>query len=70
MNSFSMQPYVQDTRNVRPRFLPDLKSIEIKELQSSTAQALNLQIYFSDALSVGGLGPELAIIPAGQYEMG
>ncbi len=65
-----MQIHVQDTENIRPWFLPDLKSIEIKELQNSTAQALNLPVYFFDTLHVGGLGPELAIIPAGQYEMG
>jgi len=51
-------------------FLPDLSSDEIKALQDTTAEKLNLPSYFSDSLKIGGEGPELAVIPAGQYEMG
>lgn len=51
-------------------FLPDLNNTAIIELQKKLAQDLNLPAYFSDTLKDGSKGPELAIIPAGQYEMG
>lgn len=51
-------------------FLPDLSEDEIKALQHASAERLNLSSYFSDTLKIGGKGPELAVIPAGQYEMG
>ena len=51
-------------------FVPELKTSEVARLQQEAADALGLPVYFSDALNSGGYGPELAVIPAGQYEMG
>jgi len=51
-------------------FLPELSGTAIIQLQKELAQDLNLPIYFSDSLKNGSKAPELAIIPAGQYEMG
>lgn len=59
-------------------FLPDYSREEIIALQKNTASELGLPIFFSDTLKVGdsvsnrvgNKGPELAVIPAGQYEMG
>lgn len=51
-------------------FLPELRPEEVAQLQNNTAKKMNLPIHFSDSMKVGGNAPELAIIPAGQYEMG
>ncbi len=51
-------------------FVPELKQDEVVHLQQQLADTISLPVFFSDPLSVGGYGPELAIIPAGQYEMG
>ncbi len=51
-------------------FLPDLEDQAIKTLQKETANQYRLPVYFSDSLKLGQKGPELAIIPVGQYEMG
>jgi len=51
-------------------FLPDLEQQDIKALQQKTADQYNLPVYFSDTLKSGSKGPELAVIPVGQYEMG
>lgn len=53
-----------------PPFLPDFDNDKITSLQQETAETLGLPRYFSDDLIIGGKGPELAVIPAGQYEMG
>ncbi len=59
------------TRNTKTtHFLPDLASTEIKQLQKETADSFDLSPYFSDTLKNGNSAPELAIIPAGKYEMG
>ena len=52
------------------QFIPELDGKEIKALQQAAAHVLSLPPYFEDDLKTGGQGPELAIIPAGQYEMG
>lgn len=65
-----MQANAQETTLNRTHFLPELKPDEIKQLQVETASLFNSPIFFSDTLKSGELGPELAIIPAGQYEMG
>ena len=69
-HSFSMPISSQNSAISSLRFLPELNPVEIKELQRTTAEALKRPVYFSDQLKTGGLGPELAVIPAGQYEMG
>lgn len=51
-------------------FLPELNPEEIMRLQITAAGTHKLPIFFSDALKTGGDAPEMAIIPAGQYEMG
>jgi len=65
-----MQTTAQATTSNKTHFLPELKPDEIKQLQADTAAALNLPPFFSDTLKSGESGPELAVIPAGQYEMG
>jgi formylglycine-generating enzyme required for sulfatase activity len=45
-------------------------ALRVQTLQSETAQALGREVHFSDALSSGGVGPEMAIIPAGEFLMG
>ena len=52
------------------QFVPELDANEIKVLQHETAKQLNLPPFFADDLKIGGKGPELAIIPTGQYVMG
>lgn len=51
-------------------FLPDYNRDDIGTLQRETAKKHKLPTFFSDDLKVGGKGPELAVIPAGRYEMG
>ena len=51
-------------------FLPDLDQQEIYQLQQDTAKQLNLSASFTDTLKTGIQGPEVAVIPVGQYEMG
>ena len=53
-----------------PVFLPDLAPQTVKQLQQETAQQLDMDVFFSDTLKSGEKAPELAIIPAGHYEMG
>ncbi len=65
----AFQNNAQHTDHARP-FLPDLNRQEIVDLQKQLAQDLNLSVYFTDTLKDGDKGPELALIPAGQYEMG
>lgn len=65
-----MQTALQPQQNKRTDFLPDLASTEIKQLQEDTANDLELPVFFSDTLKNGSKAPELAIIPAGKYEMG
>jgi len=65
-----MQLSSQDKQSNNKKYLPDLESSEIQQLQAVTAEKSNLDVFFSDKLKSGGVGPELAIIPAGQYDMG
>lgn len=51
-------------------YLPDLSSDEIRQLQINTADKLNTPVSFTDTLKSGESGPELAVIPVGQYDMG
>ncbi len=51
-------------------FLPDLSTEAIKTLQAETAIQYGITPYFSDNMQRGGLAPEMAIIPAGQFEFG
>ena len=60
----------QNTAYNTSTFLPDLTSEEITQLQATTADELGLPSHFADTLKIGGKAPSLAIIPAGQYEMG
>jgi formylglycine-generating enzyme required for sulfatase activity len=65
-----MQSATQIKSNQNTAFLSDLSSVEIKELQKNIANDFNLSRFFADTLKNGSKAPELAIIPAGKYEMG
>lgn len=51
-------------------FLPELDPLAVKKLQKDCAESFALKIYFSDKMISGIDGPQMAVIPAGQYEMG
>lgn len=51
-------------------FVDELTPQQITQLQQATAQAYHLPPQFHDTLKTGRSGPELAIIPAGRFEMG
>lgn len=59
-----------ETKRSNTPFLPELEPSEVKQLQTNTAENFNLPTFFSDNLKIGAKGPELAVIPTGQYEMG
>lgn len=62
---------IKQEKNTNPTsFIPELKADQVKDLQLQCAKNHNLPVYFSDRIKKDVLGPELAIIPAGQYEMG
>jgi len=65
-----MQSSTQESTVNKIHFLPELKPDEVQQLQADTALSLNLSSFFTDKLKSGENGPELAVIPAGQYEMG
>jgi formylglycine-generating enzyme required for sulfatase activity len=52
------------------KHLSDLTTEQIINLQYETSQKLGLEPYFSDPMKIGGNAPEVAIIPAGLFEMG
>jgi formylglycine-generating enzyme required for sulfatase activity len=52
------------------KFVDELNPLDIKALQREAAQNAGLPIFFHDSLKTGGHGPELAIIPAGRFDMG
>ncbi|TXH60322.1 MAG: formylglycine-generating enzyme family protein [Thiothrix sp.] len=47
-----------------------LAAAELKTLQAQTASQYGLPTFFQDSLKSGLKGPKLAVIPAGQFEMG
>lgn len=51
-------------------YTPDESQEDLIQLQLQTAEAHQLKHFFSDTLKEGGQAPELAIIPAGSFEMG
>ena len=51
-------------------YLPDLTTEQIKALQLASAQKLGLPVTFRDSLSDGSQGPEMVVIPAGEFMMG
>lgn len=51
-------------------FVHDLTPASLRSLQAEVATQHGLATYFRDALKGGGEGPELAVIPAGLFEMG
>lgn len=56
--------------NLSSIYTPDESQEQLIQHQLHTAKAYKLEHFFSDALKGGGKGPELAIIPAGSFEMG
>ncbi|HFC92584.1 MAG TPA: formylglycine-generating enzyme family protein [Leucothrix mucor] len=52
------------------KHLSELTTKQIINLQNETSQQLGLRNYFSDPMKAGGNAPEVAIIPAGLFEMG
>ncbi len=65
-----MQTASSVTKKQSSAFLPELAVEEVKQLQKETAESFNLSPFFSDTLKNGHKAPELAVIPAGKYEMG
>lgn len=51
-------------------FVHDLGPAELRALQAQAAGQSGLDVFFRDALASGGAGPELAVLPAGRFEMG
>ena len=52
-------------------FVDELSTFDLKQLQQDAAQQAGIaQAFLCDTLQQGGLGPELAVIPAGRFEMG
>jgi formylglycine-generating enzyme required for sulfatase activity len=51
-------------------FVHDLDSKGLIQLQRQAAQSAGLDVFFRDAMKEGGPGPEMAVIPAGMFEMG
>ncbi len=65
----SSQP-AQPVSSSASRFIPGRENQLLLEAQQETAEQFSTPVYFSDTLSCGGHGPELAVIPAGHFEMG
>lgn len=61
----SLQSLISD----RLPFVPDLDEASRQALQVRTAEAFGLPVRFRDPLDAGEV-PELAVIPAGMFEMG
>lgn len=51
-------------------FVHELDRYGLIQLQRQSAQSAGLEVYFRDAMKDGGSGPEMAVIPAGMFEMG
>ncbi len=51
-------------------YVHDLTPAQLLALQANTAAGLGSGIAFRDTLDDGGQGPELCLIPAGEFEMG
>lgn len=51
-------------------FVDELNEGQIRQLQKAAAETCGLPPYFHDTLKSGITGPELAVIPAGRFEMG
>lgn len=48
----------------------DLTPADLRRLQQDAARAQGVEVCFSDALLGGEAGPELVVIPAGQFDQG
>jgi len=64
-----MSSSIRPASERRP-FMPDLSETERQRLQYETARALRLESVFRDRLAGGAQGPELAVVPAGMFDMG
>lgn len=51
-------------------FIDELSAKEVQSLQQATATSLGYQPTFHDKLKSGNHAPNMAVIPAGRYEMG
>ena len=51
-------------------YVDELNIHQIKALQVETATLATLSPFFRDPLKIGGFAPEMAVIPAGRFEMG
>lgn len=58
------------THHATSLFLPELNREEIALLQKDAATQHGTTVYFKDPMSCGKQAPEMAVIPAGQYEIG
>jgi formylglycine-generating enzyme required for sulfatase activity len=59
-----------DDRNTERVFIHDLNQESLRQLQSDAAAIAGLDRYFQDVMKDGSPGPEMAVIPAGMFEMG
>ena len=75
----ALAPYLDRLREVQQQILrdslppPDIHgwpTQQVQVLQKLAAEALGLPVVFQDRLSSGGLGPKMAVIPAGSFLMG
>lgn len=51
-------------------FVDELSTEQVKRLQQTCAEQYDTPVVFSDRLTTGDDGPQLAVIPYGRYEMG
>jgi formylglycine-generating enzyme required for sulfatase activity len=51
-------------------YVDELNREQIKALQLSTAASAGVKPFYRDTLKSGALAPELAVIPAGRFDMG
>jgi len=53
------------------KFVHDMDATSLRASQQTAAQSAGLSVYFSDTLHDSGTkGPEMAVIPAGWFEIG
>jgi formylglycine-generating enzyme required for sulfatase activity len=48
----------------------DLSPVALRELQAEAARAHGIEVRFSEPLRDGGVGPELVVVPPGQFDQG
>ena len=70
MNPLIPMQYPEKSGSKALPFIPDLSVVERQALQAKTATLFAMDVQFCDRLQDGSKGPDLAVIPAGVFEMG